>query len=98
MIFLLQEAIGALDAALIGTRGMISGQGAPCFSNCKVKVIWTTSPPATYTITTWLACHPRCKHSLQAMLPYIATIFATAAESMLYLGAECSDCFVCLSG
>jgi len=47
MISLLQEAIGALDTALVETKGMISGQGASCFSYCKVKLIWTTSLPAT---------------------------------------------------
>ena len=43
MIFLLQEVIGAMDTAHVETKGMISGQGASCFSYCKVKLNWRIS-------------------------------------------------------
>ena len=93
MIFLLQEVVGALHTAQVETQGMISNWGAPCLSYCKVKLIYTLTLPATYTITTRLACHPpcdtacrQCHHMLQQL-----------QHSMLYIGAECPNCFMCLS-
>ena len=47
MIFLLQELIGALDTIPLRSSSMISGQGAPCFSCCEVKLIHTFLLPAT---------------------------------------------------
>ena len=50
MTFLLQDVIGALDTVPVRSSSMISGQGAPCFSCCKVKLIQTFFLPATLHI------------------------------------------------
>ena len=98
MIFLLQEVLGALDTAPVGTNSMISGQGALCLSHCKVKLMQTSSLPATLQIH-YLACMSSpSQHSLQAMPPYVATVGATIINHLLlYIGIECSNRFVCLS-
>ena len=76
-ILLLQEVIGALNTVPVGRSSMISGQGASCYSCCEVKLIQTSSLPATLHIALLgLLVIP--------IITQLATLGATVAESIAF--------------